>query len=811
MSRVIILIACYGLLWVCPPVVVADPPDHAQAVLRLRGGDFVSGNLVDSGDAETVIWQSPWFDRPFTFPLSAVNTIRFPSLAEVPPARGDFGFELVDGDRLYGSIIGVRGDRWLVETERFGTLALDAAHLRRIFRWRDGGELIYAGPRSLEEWQVDAGDSQWRLHDNVLTTDQPLAQLSSDLQLPAQAHVAVQIAWTERPDFVLALGVDADVPDGTGGSRLEVWGDDLVILQERSQRAAVAAVARLSDGPGRLRLSIRIDQTAGRTMVLSEDGRVLADLHLRPAAGERPRSGVRLQNIRGDVRLESLRIMRGYSLTAVDQDGAEPNLSLVDGSVVRGPVVAYAAASRRFEVRAGGPGDVVAVSADRIAEIAFPAVDPAPAGEPPDGGKPSGTDPPSQVRLALRDGTQLTGAMLQIGRQGLRLKIAELDQPFAVPSAQLRSLTVLPSDAPAGAEVAESRPTPTAAASIGFPPDADHRLARLELPGARLIGTLIESRVFDGQVGAASSPLVWMPQSSLAGAGLRSHVSGQIVFTAAAGRADEQAGGRQRHRQDETPTFTLSGSDALLDDPQILYLRSGDHFPCRVQRITERGIAIHRNQGESTWVEHDAVKAVQLNAPFKSLTLEAARRQRLLTVPRSQRQTPPTHLVASTQGDWLRGRSLGVDDHNVILETPYGTIQVPRSHVAVIVWLSDQPEAADSPDAVDPQPASQAALDTWAAFRVQAVGADGSRLTFIPDELAGGLLRGTSDVLGPCSVALSGLHRLLLGSDAEAASTRLPPPYLQWTLRPFSGTAAPSRIPRVGTITSPGDDPPNSD
>jgi len=81
--------------------------------------------------------------------------------------------------------------------------------------------------------------------------------------------------------------------------------------------------------------------------------------------------------------------------------------------------------------------------------------------------------------------------------------------------------------------------------------------------------------------------------------------------------------------------------------------------------------------------------------------------------------------------------------------------------VATIIWLhlvtGEKPPAAG--DAKPPSP-----------VRVQAVRADGVRLTFVPHEFANKSLIGSSDLLGDCEVEVKSVDRILLGNMIEESS-----------------------------------------
>ena len=56
-------------------------------------------------------------------------------------------------------------------------------------------------------------------------------------------------------------------------------------------------------------------------------------------------------------------------------------------------------------------------------------------------------------------------------------------------------------------------------------------------------------------------------------------------------------------------------------------------------------------------IPHEQIKALELVPRTAGAMLAEEKRTRLLTLPRMQRNNPPTHLVASTSGDYLRARA----------------------------------------------------------------------------------------------------------------------------------------------------------
>jgi thiol-disulfide isomerase/thioredoxin len=244
-----------------------------------------------------------------------------------------------------------------------------------------------------------------------------------------------------------------------------------------------------------------------------------------------------------------------------------------------------------------------------------------------------------------------------------------------------------------------------------------------------------------GVVVAPQPPVVAMP------AGFPAAPGGMVVFSS-------------------TTTGQFVPQRAAGPARRALYLRSGDVIPSEVVKIDEEGVTYRSPMSKGTFVAHDKIKAIELAAEGGVMVrLNVPKRDRLLTLPRVQKGSPPTHLVRSTNGDYLRGRVVAMDDKTLQIEVRAETRSVPRDRVSRIIWL--HPEEADPARAAD-------------AARVQAVRSDGTRLTFTPQRVSGATLSGTSDVLGPCQVRLDEVDQILIGGAVASESTRLA--YQRWKL-----------------------------
>ena len=206
---------------------------------------------------------------------------------------------------------------------------------------------------------------------------------------------------------------------------------------------------------------------------------------------------------------------------------------------------------------------------------------------------------------------------------------------------------------------------------------------------------------------------------------------------------------------------------------RAIYLRSGDIIPGTVTKIDETGVWFKTPMSESTFVPHEKVKAVELaQATAPAIKLNKVKRERLLTLPRMQKGSPPTQLIRSTNGDYLRGRIVGMDQKTLQVEVRLETKDVPRNRVARIIWL--HPDELDAKKAVPP-------AERPGATRVQALRSDGIRLTFFADRTTDQAISGKSDVLGVCKVLISDVDQVLFGKAIDQAAALLT--YQQWKLK----------------------------
>jgi len=729
------------LAWLFGPTMAgaAPPVDPPSAVLHLSNGGFVPGELIASNQPDLIRWQSTAFTAPFDLALKAVTAVHFSVPAELPTATGDYCFELAGGDVVFGSLLAMNDTEAELEIARLGRLHVRRSVINRMYRWRSSADLIYLGPNGLVGWQQAANKSGWKEEQGQPWTDQEGATIRGDFKLPARATLEFELSWKNKPDFVFALGVGEDEKTVQRGFRFEVWERDLIIQRETEQEADVASVGEIGQGQGRIHLIVYLDQEKGRILVFNPAGKQLADLKVAGGIAQ-VLGSLSLANKRGDLRLERLRIGRWNGEPPRQVEGDKAWIHRDDGSIVDGQVSRFDAASKAFVI-SDAKGES-RIPEDQIAGVFLSR---------------SGETRDRALAAVYQNGSRLSGALRQVEKNAFMLSVPGIKETLSLPLDGLRSLVVL-------------RPSETPAAIGGQP-------GVLELDGARLPGRLV-----DGHEQSGTSCLVWQPQGSSTSSPLRPGVSGRIVYKEAPPPPPRPVQ-RRASPPPQGPGGFVVGSRSALGGNQpaqtgskrkALYLRSGDVIPSEITSIDENGVFFRTALSASTFVPHDKVKAVELAlSPDPAIKLNKAKRERLLTLPRMQKENPPTHLIRSRSGDYLRGRLIKLDGTKLLVEIRLEPKEIPRERLSLIVWLH--------PDELDPARKTAAPSPADAATRVQAVCNDGIRLTFLADRFASETLSGKSDVLGPCQVVLKEVGQLLIGGVIDKAAEGLV--YQQWKLQ----------------------------
>lgn len=692
------------------PAPAADASD-VSARLTLKNQDVYQGQLLDCDQVNVLRWQTHISDEPLDFPIAAVNAVYRDRGDSQSSSLDEDYLELTGGDVLFGQLQSVTEDLVRLETSHFGEVGVPLSQVARIFLGNEGGNLAYFGPNGLAGWNTKGEENRWRDEGGHLFAEGN-AQIEREFTLPARAcfEVTLGLDWATR--FTLTVGDQF---------QLATVGRNVVLIRESETKADIAKVYQLESGRQSLRLQIYLDQPRGEVRIFSIEGEELAKVVL-PGKESASDSLFTLSNDKGSLTFEQL-IVRGWNGVLPGDSGSDSTIvHMADG------------ANRKVDQMNIVPKEVVLDpgqdSEERIARedvigISFAHAAPA---------------PKSSLRIILRDGTRLSGDLQKVRQGHLQLKSPSVVTMIEVPVSEVDSLVGLAEHSPRNGN--------------------DRTRSLLETDQVTSRGTLVENPPDD-----PPGSLYWRSFESPSIVKLRSDISGQInmdwpkdpkkVSPQTKAQANSPVGqffqqGAQLLRQAAgARPASDRRSAAPVSSAEVLILWGGDRFICHVESMDEKFVRFTSDLVEVTSLPQSTVKAWQHSSETRLDHLAESKRERLMTLPRMQRNSPPTHMIESRNGDFLRGRLLEMNEQFVLLEVRLENKKIDRKLIRRIVWLAN--ESGEEEEEV---PTSQ----------VQAINHNGVCLTFSPAALTDGVLTGESQLLGPCHIKLSQIKRLLLGS-----------------------------------------------
>ena len=244
----------------------------------------------------------------------------------------------------------------------------------------------------------------------------------------------------------------------------------------------------------------------------------------------------------------------------------------------------------------------------------------------------------------------------------------------------------------------------------------------------------------------------------------------------------------------------------------MLHLRNGEIIPCRVSSYDGTIVGFQSPFVKRRRIDAAHVKAVEF-IPLKNKALEnnasgvmsewlndvldpkqkpprdidPVKLVRALTVPRFQRDNPPSHILVARNGDLKRGSLLAISGETIQFESKRRKQTVPISRLARVVNVS-------RPD----EPPEETA-DLRGQVRVSL--ADGSILVFEPTDSKEGALVGRSPIYGDVAIPTRSIWRLNVGGFEK---DMLKFSFEDWVVHP-------AKEPEFGEPSPPAEYPPNSE
>ena len=773
----------------------------------LKNGSYLEGQIVVGDQPGTIGFKSPMFRKPILFDVAGIRSIAGETQSN-DQLSGHF-FLIDGGTRISGDLVDWVDDRVIIQSPSLGKISLHRDKLRLIEAAEDGGKRVYSGPRSLDDWTILDNVTNWEFAAGSLSALSKHARAAGDVKLPEKFRLNLSMAWEGRADFVLSLGCDRPkkpvaapnnnrrvaVANASPGAavRLEMWDAQLAVVREIGNLADIA-VLPLDDDAARFELTIYVDQKAGLVAVYSMRGRLLEKIQVAEEKGS-VREFALLENHGRKVSLEKFDVyswdghlpnsteypesyvldvneevilgsIAGFnsdskSLKVVDKDGEEKELELAS---LRRAVIA----PDTTEGKSDDDDLEEAESSDKDAEEddvdgpdeAEPAAEPE-------------SDPLAELRtieLEFSDSSRLVG-LVQETRDGRFVFSGKgIDGDVSCPPKSV--VAVIGSESSDGFE----------------PPELDGVGGTLENETTKLYGAMVDQPNPEGD-----AVLHWQPWGGTGAVPLSQTASGTIRYSRVGQMKKKPVAKNEAVKKEPSAIGVLLGGifgdekngqppkqAAAAKNTKIaayeIVFRSGDAVNGAIERINQDGVFFTSEETDTKFVPHAKIDSVKLSRMNTRHKFDSEKMLRLMTVPRSMKNDPPTHLFIATTGDYLRGRLVGVDEENVQVEVRLAVKDVPRKMIGRIIWLHDRPwleekenaeeDAGDEPDAGDESDTLEdPETDQAGRFMVHAVHPNRRGVTFRPTKVQDGRLIGESELLGQCSIDLGSITSLLFGTD----------------------------------------------
>ena len=638
-----------------------------------------------------------------------------------------------------------------VDSSLAGKMQIPVNNVRSILRTypkteSDAGELKISDWKQLQPPLKKGGRGNWFDGHGSFDTETSGAEVSQFVNFPDLANIDLSVTWqSSTPNWHVQIGEPRKLE--IHARKLENRNTlSVTVLVEDETTADIATAQLPMDGSNSISLQVLCDSVRGRLVVM-HNGIAIAQLRLNKTLRLTGRQAVHfMNNASGRLSLRSLKIYRSVFSSPVlmnaGKDLAEsgsiksPETLLQNGQTFVGKPFGFdpTDGSFGFETTEETLGRVTLSQVDRIE---FP----------------SSFNDPSQAPIKKLYSVQLWSGGRFVG-QSISLKSNEI----LVGMEETKTNVKIPVDEVMSIEqINKSKELE----------DVDQSEEQLQMRFSSPVVVSYGRIVGMNQEPISFRTINWKPLKALFPVAISAGVTGTIEPIAVKSKGEKPK---------LPPKLSSEYGRTLEKDEPSLFLKSGDCFAAEIESVKEGQLIFKSSLFNADRIDADLVRGVRKLAYTGTESMEKLSRKRLLTLPRSQRNNPPTHLVVSRDGDAIRGQlqSMEIDDLTMLVRGEDRKLQMKS--IAEIIWLLDAPEIV---------PPGKTAVETGALnetkeaaheaessdLNCQALHASGTRISIIPERVEGDILYGQHPQLGPCQVDLSKFSKLVLG-DAIAADIK---------------------------------------
>jgi peroxiredoxin len=407
----------------------------SPAMLFLKNGDYLQGEVLPSNRADRIVWKSPQFDQQVAFDATALKRILFNTSgdsAESPEVS--HRLVLADGQMIYGDIVGFDDERIVVSSHRHGEIAIWRKVVQRIDSMGNNGFILWDGLDSKQKWTSPKGQehtlNEWTLNSSGLHTQKHHAHIYRPYDHEGPVVLDIELTSQNRPRFFIALDAVGSQMSLRSAFSIESWGSRLVVHRQAGEQLENVSMAlpELKEVGSQVRFQVFFHPAERRVRIYQ--GGVQLGEFVSQAPRTEHEAGLYVRNQTQEMSIQRLRLRRwdGVSLPQMNSESQKPQIWLGDGRVIHGDILSYDEQSDRIAVRlenAGAEDSPTMIAPEEIESIRF---------IPPNAAEASVSDqPPSaQVTAFYSGGGQMRGDFVRVAPEGLVVKSRAIESEFVL-------------------------------------------------------------------------------------------------------------------------------------------------------------------------------------------------------------------------------------------------------------------------------------------------------------------------------------------------------------------------------------------
>ena len=820
LKKICVVAITLAVLWF-PTTILAQ-----ETLLRWKNGDTLTGKLINSKSGK-IRWKSSHFTDDLNVNMSVLDSIVFSK----PPENitETFRIATVSGDSWTADIIGSDDNTLLFTSKSFGTFRVNRSSIYSLEN-REHSNLVFDGSQ-LSYWEFDGNRKNNKQVQSTKNkqqigwyadqggqarTDIAKTNLYYPLNWPAQFVIDLEFESTTRPpEFVFALGKNL-----YEALRIETWVNELVVVQG----TLFEPIMSIEPDRRNFRLRLVYDKQTSGLKIFELNGNLL--LKLDTVSPTTAISGPYIYNRGQDLTVKRLKVYKqAGEFNDQKIDFAKPRVNMMNGDVHHGKLFVQNGNSYVL----ANDGTRTDIKLQQIDQLVQPERKLAPIDQ--------------GMTLTYLDGSVIKGQVLQIEQDSVvvqtsfteealtcslaglsllkldskkqtRVQLKDYDQLF-FPTGSLRGHVVFDTNDKSSVKwqpIGMSEPVNIAKSESVRIQRNSKQISRLRPFSVKMFPHLMHLKngeVIPCQVISYDETNIHFRSPFISTTRMDStHIKG-IEFT---------RGSTQTRKENRNP-ITITGGNKnriILEDGRILEatvrrpkdgtveitITSGNHTGVKtsiaVDGTVETTITFENSNEKpktivvsGNFASNDALalkRAVELMVdPLETRTENLDEKiVRALTVPRFNRDDPPSHILVANNGDIKRGKLLSFNGETILFDSRLKKIRIPIERVARIIDVSVENFEAlaigeDSTginqtqltDTDKPQTEKNSPVVRFALIH-------NPILIFEPIEVKGENLFGRSPIYGEVSIPTKSIQYLHFGERAKSFRSV----YEKWVAQP---------------------------